>query len=97
MCNVELEAVRLVVPFDVLDLATVDPFRSWIAARVVARDADVVLDLSEVELLMAAGVHELLALETELAAHGRALSVANARPIVCRVLRICEVDGWLVP
>ena len=50
-----------------------------------------VLDLGDVEFVMAAGVQALLDLEAELADAGRTLAVVGAAPIVVRVLDIC---GW---
>lgn len=90
MLLVRLEALRLPVPFGVLDLATVDEFLRWARSRIRSGTrADVVLDLSEVEFLMAAGVQALLDLDADLACEGRTLAVVGAAPIVVRVLDIC--------
>ena len=53
--------------------------------------------MSDVEYLMAAGVQALVDLYAELRDAGRTLAVANAAPIVVRVLEICGVaERWLV-
>ena len=101
MVVVEREAVRFRVPFDALDLATVHEFRRWLGERLDCAThgapAAVVLDLSDVEYLMAAGVQALVDLDAELRDAGRTLAVANAAPIVVRVLEICGVaERWLV-
>jgi anti-anti-sigma factor len=96
---VELEeAVRLRVPYTALDLATVDDFRRWVSERTpAAAGVGVVLDLADVELVMAAGVQALLDVDTELAAGGRTLGVVEASPVVRRVLDICGfAECWLV-
>jgi anti-anti-sigma factor len=94
---VELEAVRLRVPFAVLDLATVEEFRRWVSARVPAEDGvGVLLDLGEVDLVMAAGVQAMVDVDTALEAQGRTLGVVDAAPIVRRVLEICGfAQRWL--
>jgi anti-anti-sigma factor len=100
---VELEAVQCRVPFEALDLATVDDFRRWIHDR-IAIDASenahaaVVLDLGDVEFVMAAGVQALVELDAELTGVGRTLVVAGAAPIVARVLDICGcAERWIAP
>jgi anti-anti-sigma factor len=93
---VEIEAVRLRVPFDALDLATVDAFVRWASGQVDATDGDMVLDLADVEFVMAAGVQALVDLDARLRCDGRTLAVTDAAPIVVRVLRICGLaDGWI--
>ena len=98
----ELEAVRFRVPFGALDLATVDDFTRWVHDRIRAGAPDeasaaVILDLGDVEFLMAAGVQALVDLDAELAAVGRTLAVAEAAQIVVRVLDICGyADRWIV-
>ena len=89
--------MRLRVPFAVLDLATVDEFRRWVSARIPADDGvDVLFDLGDVDLLMAAGVQAILDVETGLVAEGRTLGVVGAAPIVRRVLEICGLaERWL--
>jgi anti-anti-sigma factor len=54
--------------------------------------AAVVLDLRDVELVMAAGVSALLELEAELARRGLALRLVEATAIVGRVFDICDVS-----
>jgi anti-anti-sigma factor len=96
-----VEAVRLRVPFDALDLATVDPFLRWAKDEIACPSAEaagqIVLDLELVEFVMAAGVQALLELEDELCSTARTLAVANPAPIVARVLEICSVaDRWIM-
>jgi len=100
--GVEREAVRLRVPFDVLDLSTVGEFRRWAMGRIrdeVPTDSGsaVVFGLEDVEYVMAAGVQALLDVEAVLAARGQTLLVAAPAPIVTRVLEICGVtERWVV-
>jgi anti-anti-sigma factor len=95
--------VRCRVPFEALDLATVDDFRRWIHDRIAAdapggARAAVILDLGDVEFVMAAGVQALVDLDAELTGVGRTLAVAGAAPIVARVLDICGcAERWIVP
>jgi anti-anti-sigma factor len=97
---VDLGAVRCLVRFDALDLATVEEFARWARAQSACGPADdprgLVLDLGEVEFVMAAGVRALLDLEAELGARDRTLAVMNAAPIVERVFGICGVRRWIV-
>jgi len=97
---VEIDAVRLTVPFEAIDLASVDDFARWVREHIAAdppvRGA-VVLDFGDVEFVMAAGVQALLDLEALLAETGRTLAVVEAAPIVVRVLAICGcADRWVV-
>jgi len=98
---VEREAVRIRVPFEALDLGAAPEFLRWVLARIDADappEVHVVLDLDDVEFVMAAGVQALLDLETVLAERGQTLRVAGAAPIVARVLDICDVaTRWIVP
>jgi anti-anti-sigma factor len=88
--------LRFRVPFDTLDLSTVDDFarwsRVWMPTSATSAGAAVVLDLRDVELVMAAGVSALLELEAELARRGLALRLVEATPIVGRVFDICDVS-----
>jgi anti-anti-sigma regulatory factor len=99
--DVQREAVRLRVPFDALDLASIAAFVRWAAERIrddvpATPGAAVVLDLGDVELVMAAGVAALLDLDAALAARGQTLHVADPAPIVARVFAICDVpERWL--
>jgi anti-anti-sigma factor len=99
---VELEALRLKVPFEALDLATVDDFLRWVHDRIATlahggARTSVVLDLGDVEFVMAAGVQALVELDAELTGVGRTLAVTGAQPIVARVLVICGcADRWIV-
>lgn len=93
--SASLDAAPLPVPFAVLDIGTVAEFRSWAEAVAPGQPAALVLDLSGVELVTAAGVSALLALERELPS-GSQLRIVNELPIVRRVLAICELDErWL--
>ena len=87
-------------PFDALDLGSASQFRRWVLARIHTEappEYDVVLDLDDVEFVMAAGVQALLDLEAELAERGQSLHVAGSAPIVARVLDICGVAArWTV-
>jgi anti-anti-sigma factor len=84
------------VPFTVLDIGTVTEFRAWVETVAPSRAATVLLDLSDVELVTAAGVSALLAVELELPS-GSQLRIVNEPPIVRRVLAICDLDErWLV-
>jgi anti-anti-sigma factor len=100
---VELEGVRCRVPFGALDMASVDDFRRWVHDRIATGVADgaraaFILDLGEVEFVMAAGVQALVELEDELTLVGRTLAVTGAAPIVARVLDICGfADNWILP
>jgi anti-anti-sigma factor len=61
-------------------------------------EVDVVLDLADVEFVMAAGVQALLDLEAVLGERGQSLRVADSAPIVARVLDICGVAArWTAP
>jgi anti-anti-sigma factor len=95
-----MDAVRLTVPFEAIDLANVDEFTRWARDRIATDapdDGAVVLDLGEVEFVMAAGVQALLDLDAQLADAGRTLAVVEAAPIVVRVLTICGcADRWIV-
>ena len=93
--------MRLTVPFEAIDVASVDDFARWVREHIAAdppvRGA-VVLDFGDVEFVMAAGVQALLDLEALLAETGRTLAVVEAAPIVVRVLAICGcADRWVVP
>ena len=96
-----MEAVRIRVPFDALDLATAEPFVRWakdeLACTSVGRRRRVSCSTSSaVEFVMAAGVQAMLDLEDELRRTRRTLAVANVAPIVVRVLEICDVaDRWM--
>jgi anti-anti-sigma factor len=99
--TVDLDALRCRVPFDALDLATVDEFARWVREQLACVPADeprgVVLDLAEVEFVMAAGIRALLDIEAELCERQRTLGVINVAPIVTRVFEICGVDRrWVV-
>jgi anti-anti-sigma factor len=98
--DVELEAVRLQVPFAALDLGTVDEFRRWVREQLrddASAGSTVLLDLGDVEFVMAAGIQALLDLEAELADRSRTLGVVGAAPIVVRVLDICGVaERWIL-
>jgi anti-anti-sigma factor len=84
------------VPFAVLDIGTVTEFRAWAEAVTATQSETLVLDLSGVELVTAAGVSALLAVERELPP-GSQLRIVNELPIVRRVLAICDLDGrWLM-
>jgi len=98
---VELEGVRCSVPFAALDLASVDDFRCWVYDRIAtgepeAARAAFILDLGEVEFVMAAGVQALVELDAELNRVGRTLAVTGAAPIVARVLDICGCADRLI-
>ena len=100
MLSVSCDELRFRVPFDCLDLATVDEFGRWWKAQMSQcsppAGATVVLDLGGVELVMAAGVRALLELEADLADRGVALRLGAPAPIVARVLRTCDVaDRWV--
>ena len=83
------------VPFAVLDIGTVTEFRAWAEAVAPREPATMLLDLSGVDLVTAAGVSALLAFEHELPS-GSQLRIVNELPIVRRVLAICELDErWL--
>lgn len=56
---------------------------------------EIVVDLAEVPYLDSTGVGSLLRGAAEAVGRGAALRVANARPVVARVLRITAVDGLL--
>lgn len=85
-----------VVPFEVIDLASVAEFTDWLAVCGTGDDAEVVLDFAAVQMVLAVGVQALLDLERELLRSGRALTIVHAAPIVRRVFEICEVaDRWL--
>ena len=92
--------MRCTVPFDALDLATVEDFTRWARDQTACGPVDdrreLVLDLGEVEFVMAAGVQALLDLEAELGERERTLGVINAAPIVTRVFAICDVERWVV-
>jgi len=98
---VEREAVRIKVPFDALDFGAASEFLRWVLARVHTEappELDVVLDLEDVEFVMAAGVQALLDLEGVLGERGQSLRVVGSAPIVARVLDICGVAArWTVP
>lgn len=95
--------MRLTVPFEAIDLATVGTFRRWVGERLATgvpngARTSVVLDLGAVEFVMAAGVQAMDELDAELAETGRTLAVVSAAPIVTRVLAICGcADRWIVP
>ncbi len=92
--------MRCTVPFAALDLATVEDFTRWVRDQAACGPTDdrrrLVLDLGEVEFVMAAGVRALLDLEAELGDGERMLGVINAAPIVTRVFAICGVERWVV-
>ena len=93
--------MRCRVPFETLDLATVDEFAQWVRDRTACVPIDgprtVVLDLADVEFVMAAGIQALLDLEAELCERERTLGVINAAPIVIRVFEICgTAQRWVV-
>ena len=80
-----------------LDIGTVAEFGVWAEAVAPILPATLVLDLAAVELVTAAGVSALLALERSLPSGSR-LRLVNEAPIVRRVLVICELDErWLTP
>jgi anti-anti-sigma factor len=92
---VERDAVCVRVPFEVLDLATADEFARWADEQVEATDGALVLDLGDVEFVMAAGVQALLDLDGRLETSGRTLAVTGSAPIVVRVLTICDLgERW---
>ena len=93
--STSLAAAPLRVPFAVLDIGTVTEFRAWAAAVAPREPATLLLDLSGVELVTAAGVSGLLDLERALPS-GSQLRIVNELPIVRRVLAICELEErWL--
>ncbi len=90
-----LAAAPLRVPFAVLDICTITEFRGWAEAIAPTQPATLLLDLSGVELVTAAGVSALLAVERELPS-GSQLRIVYEPPIVRRVLAICDLDErWL--
>lgn len=95
--STSLDAPAVDVPFDVLDIETVDEFRFWAKGIAATSPAALVLDLAGVALVTAAGISALLDVERELRP-GVPLVIVNAVPIVRRVLAICELDTrWLRP
>jgi anti-anti-sigma factor len=92
------ERLRVEVPFDALDLSTVDEFTDWyrtLLSSGATGAGDIVLDFAGVGLVAAAGVRMLCDLEAELLARGGRLAITGAVPIVVRVLQICDVaERW---
>ena len=93
--STSLAAAPLRVPFAVLDIGTAAEFLAWAEAVAPLRAATMLLDLSGVELVTAAGVSALLAVERGLPSGSR-LRIVNELPIVRRVLAICDLaERWL--
>lgn len=83
-------------PFTELDADMVADFRQW-GQRWTASAVPVPnLDFSAVEYLGAAAISVLLEIDHALSARGVRLHIINARPIVERVLTICDLHTrWL--
>lgn len=85
------------VPFDALDLATVDEFARWLDGVAASTAADVVLDFGLVEFVLAVGVQALVDFDRMLLAEGRRLRIRGASRLAERVFEICGVaDRWLM-
>jgi anti-anti-sigma factor len=91
MSSVEDPPVLLRVPCAVIDHWTVDEFVVWVRQHATGSGAAVLLDFTDVEFLMAAGVRALVELDDELRDAGRRLTVTNESRIVRRVLEVCEL------
>ncbi len=85
------------VPFEAIDPASVDEFAVWLTTAVAAGAGDVVLDLADVEIVLAVGVQVLFDLDRDLLASGRSLRLLRPARVVRRVLELCAVpERWLV-
>jgi anti-sigma B factor antagonist len=89
-------ALSVVQPRGEVDVATTGVLRRALEEQ-LARGRHVVVDLSQVTFLDAAGITVLLAAETEARRAGCRLTVENPAGIVARVLRITGADAVLVP
>jgi len=76
-----------------LDCATVEPLRSVLA--LLRRDADVVVDIRDVDFCDSAGVWMLAGSALDASACGHELTVRHPHPCVEHVLRLTGCD-WLV-
>ena len=77
-----------------VDMATADVLAGSLD-RALEGGLPVVVDLSGVTFLDCAGIRTLIQGGTRALGNGQALTVANASPIVRRVLEICGVWAWL--
>ncbi|MGZ6885693.1 MAG: STAS domain-containing protein [Acidimicrobiia bacterium] len=85
------------VPFEALDVYAAPEFARWTDAALASTAGEgpvhLVLDLQDVELVMAAGVEALQRLERRIVDDGGTLHLVAAAPIVVRVLEICGVGA----
>lgn len=87
-------AVR--VPFEAIDPASVDEFAAWLTAVIDGGTGDVLLDLRDVDIVLAVGVQTLFDLDRDLLRSGRSLRIVRPSRVVRRVLELCDVpERWL--
>jgi anti-anti-sigma factor len=75
-----------------LDLAGADYLRCLLLETA---GSTVVLDLSELRLIDAAGIGAVVEAEQEIRRRGHRLEIRGARGIVARVFEICNLD-WMI-
>ena len=78
-----------------IDIATANSLVEPIRAAVAAGAASIALDLTDVTFMDSTGTAALLKCQRTAAEHGVELSIANASPIVERVLRLSGVAHLL--
>jgi len=79
------------------DIATDGALRRTLARAVALNDAEIVVDLSNVELMSASTLGVILGARDTLRQQSRSLTMRAPSPHVRRVIRICGLQHLLIP
>ena len=79
------------------DIATDGPLRVVLGGAIEANDSDIVVDLSEVELVTASTLGVIVTAQKFLMQRSRSLTVRSPSPFVRRIIGICGLDDLLAP